>query len=379
MPRNNRRGSGRKVSSSAKTGPIDQGRQRARILEEAGTLGTTSKNPVYEAARRHLRRRPRTWLVTGCAGFIGSHLVEALLHLGQRVVGMDNFATGHPRNLTMVRQAVGKKAWRKFRFLRGDVTRLSDCRRAVRASAIHFILHQAGLGSVPRSIADPLRTHAVNVTGTLNLLVAARDAGVRRFVYAASSSTYGDSTGSPKREDQIGRALSPYAVSKHANELYARVFGRCYGMETFGLRYFNVFGPYQDPTSHYSAVIPLFIRAMMAGKAPTIYGDGTQSRDFTFVANNVHANLLAANQPGVGGQIFNIACGQRYSLLDLMDALNEILGTAIEPTFDHSRRGDVKHSLADIGRAQDLLGYTVQVDFLEGLRRTAAWYRAHDN
>lgn len=382
MPRNNRRGSERKVSSSAKTGPIDQGRQRARILEEAGTLGTTSKNPVYEAARRHLRRRPRTWLVTGCAGFIGSHLVEALLHLGQRVVGMDNFATGHPRNLTMVRQAVGKKAWRKFRFLRGDVTRLSDCRRAVRASAIHFILHQAGLGSVPRSIADPLRTHAVNVTGTLNLLVAARDAGVRRFVYAASSSTYGDSTGSPKREDQIGRALSPYAVSKHANELYARVFGRCYGMETFGLRYFNVFGPRQDPCGAYAAVIPRWIGEIQAGRRNVIYGDGKTSRDFCYVDNVVQANLLAAlaPRPESRNEVYNIACGEATSLVQLHRGIRQAFlagspGNGPRPPLHRPfRKGDVRHSLASIAKARSLLGYRPTDLIGGGLAKTVNWY-----
>lgn len=309
------------------------------------------------------------YLVTGGAGFIGSNLVHELLRRGETVRVLDNFSTGRRSNLADV--------YGDIDLVEGDLRSSESCRQATKG--VDVVLHQGALPSVQRSVSDPFTSHDTNATATMNLLVAARDVGVKRFVYASSSSVYGDSPTMPKQEEMIPRPKSPYAVAKLAGEHYCRIFYELYGLETVCLRYFNVFGPYQDPTSHYSAVIPLFIRAMMAGKAPTIYGDGTQSRDFTFVANNVHANLLAATQPGVGGQIFNIACGQRYSLLDLMDALNEILGTAIEPTFDHSRRGDVKHSLADIGRAQEMLGYTVQVDFLEGLRRTAAWYRTHDN
>ncbi len=309
------------------------------------------------------------YLVTGGAGFIGSNLVHELLRRGETVRVLDNFSTGRRSNLADV--------YGDIDLVEGDLRSSESCRQATKG--VDVVLHQGALPSVQRSVSDPFTSHDTNATATMNLLVAARDAGVKRFVYASSSSVYGDSPTMPKQEEMIPRPKSPYAVAKLAGEHYCRIFYELYGLETVCLRYFNVFGPYQDPTSHYSAVIPLFIRAMMAGKAPTIYGDGTQSRDFTFVANNVHANLLAARQPGMGGQIFNIACGQRYSLLDLMDALNEILGTAIEPTFDHSRRGDVKHSLADIGRAQEMLGYTVQVDFLEGLRRTAAWYRTHDN
>lgn len=309
------------------------------------------------------------YLVTGGAGFIGSNLVHELLRRGETVRVLDNFSTGRRSNLADV--------YGDIDLVEGDLRSSESCRQATKG--VDVVLHQGALPSVQRSVSDPFTSHDTNATATMNLLVAARDAGVKRFVYASSSSVYGDSPTMPKQEEMIPRPKSPYAVAKLAGEHYCRIFYELYGLETVCLRYFNVFGPYQDPTSHYSAVIPLFIRAMMAGKAPTIYGDGTQSRDFTFVQNNVHANLLAATQPGVGGQIFNIACGQRYSLLDLMDALNEILGTAIEPTFDHSRRGDVKHSLADIRRAQEMLGYTVQVDFLEGLRRTAAWYRTHDN
>lgn len=309
------------------------------------------------------------YLVTGGAGFIGSNLVHELLQRGETVRVLDNFSTGRRSNLADVYEQID--------LVEGDLRSSESCRHA--ASGVDVVLHQGALPSVQRSVSDPFTSHDTNATATMNLLVAARDAGVKRFVYASSSSVYGDSPTMPKQEEMIPRPKSPYAVAKLAGEHYCRVFWELYGLETVCLRYFNVFGPYQDPTSHYSAVIPLFIRAMMAGKAPTIYGDGTQSRDFTFVANNVHANLLAATQPGVGGQIFNIACGQRYSLLDLMAALNQILGKAIQPNFDHSRRGDVKHSLADIQRAQDLFGYTVQIDFMEGLRRTAAWYQTHDH
>lgn len=309
------------------------------------------------------------YLVTGGAGFIGSNLVHELLQRGDRVRVLDNFSTGRRQNLTDVLTQID--------LLEGDLRSSEICRQAVKG--VDVVLHQGALPSVQRSVTDPFTSHDTNATATINLLVAARDAGVKRFVYASSSSVYGDSPTMPKHEEMMPRPKSPYAVAKLAGEHYCRTFWELYGLETVCLRYFNVFGPYQDPTSHYSAVIPLFIRALAVGKAPTIYGDGTQSRDFTFVKNNVHANLLAATQPDVGGQIFNIACGQRYSLLDLVAALNEILGKAITPNFDHSRSGDVKHSLADIQKAQDKLGYTVQVDFMEGLRRTVAWYQTHDN
>lgn len=309
------------------------------------------------------------YLVTGGAGFIGSNLVHELLKRGESVRVLDNFSTGRRSNLTDVYDQID--------LLEGDLRSSETCRQAVKE--VDVVLHQGALPSVQRSVSDPFTSHDTNATATINLLVAARDAQVKRFVYASSSSVYGDSPTMPKQEEMTPRPKSPYAVAKLAGEHYCRIFWELYGLETVCLRYFNVFGPYQDPTSHYSAVIPLFIRAMLVGKAPTIYGDGSQSRDFTFVKNNVHANLLAATQPDVGGQIFNIACGQRYSLLDLMAALNQILGTALTPHFDHSRSGDVKHSLADIQRAQEKLGYTVQVDFMEGLRQTIAWYQQHDH
>ncbi len=310
----------------------------------------------------------KTYLVTGGAGFIGSNLVHELLTRGHRVRVLDNFSTGRRSNLDDVEQHI--------ELIEGDLRSGEICRQAM--DQVDVVLHQGALPSVQRSVSDPFTSHDTNATATINLLVAARNAGVKRFVYASSSSVYGDSPTMPKQEEMTPRPKSPYAVAKLAGEHYCRVFWELYGLETVCLRYFNVFGPFQDPTSHYSAVIPLFIRALAAGKAPTIYGDGLQSRDFTFVRNNVHANLLAATQPDVGGQIFNIACGQRYSLLDLVAALNTILGTTLAPHFDHSRSGDVKHSLADITKAQAKLGYSVQVDFMEGLRQTVAWYQTHD-
>ena len=358
------------------------------------------KNPKYEAVKKNLTRQPKTWLVTGCAGFIGSHLVEHLLLLGQRVVGLDNLATGSQKNLNLVRRSVGEKAWKRFRFIRGDITRLNDCYKAlglrpppsairpqkgkkVRAkSLIDIILHQAGLGSVPRSIQDPLRTHATNVTGTLNLLVVARSAGVKRFVYAASSSTYGDSRDLPKREEKIGEALSPYAVSKHADELYAKVFGRCYGMETFGLRYFNVFGPRQDPKGAYAAVIPRWIGETLTGRRNVIYGDGKTSRDFCHVENVVQANLLAATvkNPSACNQIYNVACGQATTLRDLHSGIRgsfekSCSGHKISRPRHHPfRQGDVRHSLASIAKARRLLGFRPTVLICEGLEKTVSWH-----
>jgi len=381
-------------------------------------------NSHFEVVRQELRRKPKTWLVTGCAGFIGSHLIENLLKLNQRVVGLDNFATGKAQNLKRVQKAVEEKQWRRFRFIKGDVSRLGDCykalgmkmptgggvrwavssglgttaRRSLRAAhSIDIILHQAGLGSVPRSINDPLSTHATNVTGTVNLLVAAKNTGVRRFVYAASSSTYGDRAGLPKREGEIGRALSPYAVSKHANELYAGVFGRCYGLETFGLRYFNVFGPRQDPQGAYAAVIPRWIGEVLKGQANVIYGDGRTSRDFCYVENVVQANLLAGttkNRTALN-EVYNVACGEATSLKGLHAMIREafqFVGSGqwamgrkrnrtrqtahrsplkiAPPRFLAERQGDVRHSLASIAKAKRLLGFRPAVKIREGIRRT---------
>ena len=306
------------------------------------------------------------FLVTGGAGFIGSHLVDELLRRGETVRVLDNLATGKRENL--------EHCLERIDFVEGDIRELETCRRA--CADTDYVLHQAALGSVPRSMEDPLTSHDVNVTGTLKMLIAARDSGVKRFVYAASSSTYGDHPALPKIEDRIGNPLSPYAVTKYADELYARVFGRCYGLETVGLRYFNVFGPRQDPFSQYAAVIPLFVSALLRGEAPTINGDGEQTRDFTYVGNAVTANLLAcAASAEVAGEVFNIACNERTSLNRLYSRLQELLGSDIEPVYGPPRAGDVRDSLADIGKAWRLLGYTGEIKFDEGLRRSIEWYR----
>ena len=308
-----------------------------------------------------------THLVTGGAGFIGSNIVRELVARGEGVRVLDNFSTGRRENLAEVLNDI--------ELIEGDVRDPSACRRAV--AGVEYILHQGAIPSVQRSVDDPSISNDANVSGTLNLLIAARDAGVRRVVYASSSSVYGDSPTLPKHEDMTPRPRSPYAVSKLAAEYYCQVFTEVYGLETVSLRYFNVFGPRQDPTSQYSAVIPLFVQAMLAGEPPVVYGDGLQSRDFTYVSNNVEANLLAATVPGVAGRVFNIACGKRYTLLDLIAMLNDILGTRIDPVFAPPRHGDVKHSLADIRLAQEQMSYTVDVDFETGLERTVTWYREH--
>jgi UDP-glucose 4-epimerase len=305
------------------------------------------------------------YLVTGGAGFIGSHIVTELVRRGQRVRVFDNFSTGKEANLGAVLQEID--------LTQGDLRDLEAVQRAV--SGVDYVLHQGALPSVIRSVNDPLTSDACNVVGTLNLLIAARNAGVRRVVYASSSSVYGDSPTLPKQEDMRPAPKSPYAVSKLAGEHYCQAFTEVYGLETVCLRYFNVFGPRQDPTSQYAAVIPLFITALLRGEPPTVHGDGQQSRDFTYVANNVQANLLAATAPGVAGQVFNVACGKRYTLLELLDILRSILNIDVTPVHTASRPGDVRHSLADISKAQQALGYRVDVSFEEGLRHTAAWYR----
>jgi len=305
------------------------------------------------------------YLVTGGAGFIGSHIVEELVRRGEQVRVLDNFSTGRRENIAPFLE--------RIELIEGDLRDLPTVRRAV--EGVDYVLHQGALPSVPRSIADPLTSNAANITGTLHLLVAARDAGVKRVVYASSSAVYGDSPTLPKREDMLPAPKSPYAVSKLSGEHYCQVFTQVYGLETVSLRYFNVFGPRQDPTSQYAAVIPIFITAMLRGEPPPVHGDGLQSRDFTYVTNNVQANLLAATTPGIAGRVFNIACGRRYTLLELIAALNDILGTHIEPVHTPPRPGDVRHSLADITAAQEAMGYQVEVDFYEGLRRTVEWYR----
>jgi UDP-N-acetylglucosamine 4-epimerase len=337
----------------------------------------------YQKLQDQLRQQPRTWLVTGVAGFIGSHLLETLLGLAQRVVGLDNFATGHRHNLSAVHAAVGDEAWGRFNFIEGDIRALADCQAA--CQGVELVLHQAALGSVPRSIADPITSNAANVTGFLNMLVAARDAGARRFVYAASSSTYGDHPGLPKVEDIIGKPLSPYAVTKLVNELYADVFGRSYGLQSVGLRYFNVFGPRQDPNGAYAAVIPRWAAAMLDGQPCQINGDGQTSRDFCYVANAVQANLLAATvqDETAVNQVYNVAVGDQTDLNQLHALLAQALqerrpGLAVAaPVHRDFRTGDVRHSRADVAKAGRLLGYRPSHDLRAGLTAVAAWFDAH--
>jgi len=307
----------------------------------------------------------KLYLVTGGAGFIGSHICERLLADGHRVRVLDDFSSGKEENLN----ALGGEV----ELIRGDIRDLAVVARAM--EGVEVVFHEAALGSVPRSVADPLTTHEVNITGTLNVLLAARDAGVRRVVYASSSSVYGESPTLPKREDMTPQPLSPYALSKLAGEHYIGVCKHVYGLEAVSLRYFNIFGPRQDPESQYAAVIPKFITALLEGNRPVIYGDGHQSRDFTYVENVVEANLPAAEAEGVAGKPFNVACGGRYTLLELLGKLKEIIGSDIEPLHEAARAGDVRDSQAAIEAAQNALGYRVKVDFDEGLRRTVEWYR----
>jgi UDP-N-acetylglucosamine 4-epimerase len=323
-----------------------------------------------------------TWLVTGCAGFIGSNLVEALLNQGQRVVGLDNFSTGFQHNLDQVEEAVGPQKWASFRFIRGDIRDLATCREA--CQGVDYVLHEAALGSVPRSIDDPITSHESNVTGFLNMLVAARDAQVKRFVYAASSAAYGDHPGLPKVEETIGRPLSPYGAGKYMNELYADVFGRCYGLETVGLRYFNVFGPRQDPDGAYAAVIPKWIAAMLRNETVYINGDGETARDFCFIDNVVQANILAATvqNPEAANRVYNVALGDQTSLNQLYASLKELLERRdpdfriAPPVYRDFRAGDVRFSRADISKAKNLLGFRPTVRVHEGLERALDWYVA---
>ncbi len=318
------------------------------------------------------------WLVTGAAGFIGSNLVEALLAAGQRVIGLDNFATGHRANLDEVRAAVGDERWSGFELIEADIRDRDACARAV--DGVEIVLHQAALGSVPRSMADPLTSHDVNVTGFVNLLDSARLAGVRRFVYAASSSTYGDEPNLPKREERIGNPLSPYAATKLANEIYASVYARSYDFPSIGLRYFNVFGPKQDPEGPYAAVIPKWIAAMVSGDQIEIYGDGSTSRDFCYVANAVQANLRAALAGDQAqNQVYNVAVGERTSLNQLFGLLRDGLARhqvhyGKEPAHADFRRGDVLHSEADIAKARERLGYAPTHRIGDGIAEALPWY-----
>jgi UDP-N-acetylglucosamine/UDP-N-acetylgalactosamine 4-epimerase len=338
---------------------------------------------AFEECRSKLRASPRTWLVTGAAGFIGSNLVEALLQLNQQVVGLDNLMTGRERNLEELRSLLPEEQWARFRFISGDIRDAQVCEAA--CAGVDYVLHQAALGSVPRSIDDPLLTHSVNATGFLNMIRAAQRAAVRRFVYASSSSVYGDHPGSPKVEDVLGRPLSPYAVSKLTNEHYAEAFARCYGLPSVGLRYFNVFGRRQDPESAYAAVIPAWIAAMI-GRAPVyINGDGETSRDFCYVDNVIQANLLAATGGEATGPhtVCNIAVGGRTTLNELFDLLRAGLTgyfpyiAASRPVYRDFRPGDIRQSLADISRAKALLGYAPTHEIGEGLRAALEWYVRH--
>ena len=304
------------------------------------------------------------YLVTGGAGFIGSHIVERLVRLGESVVVLDNLSTGTFANLAPWLESIT--------FVQGDIRHLPTVREA--CIGADYVLHQAALPSVPRSVNDPIASNDANVGGTLNVLVAARDAGVRRVVYAGSSSAYGDTPTLPKREDMPARPLSPYAVSKYTGELYCQVFAKLYSLETVVLRYFNVFGPRQDPTSHYAAAIPKFIIALQQGTRPVIYGDGEQSRDFTYVANAIEANLLACRAEEAAGEVINIACGQRTSLNQLVHMLGRIAHSDLGAAHEKARAGDVKHSLADIAKAQRLLGYSPAVSLEEGLTHTSEYY-----
>ncbi|MEO6958468.1 MAG: SDR family oxidoreductase [Burkholderiaceae bacterium] len=332
----------------------------------------------YQEVVANLRAEPQTWLVTGCAGFIGSNILETLLSLDQKVVGLDNFATGYQHNLDEVKKIVSAEQWERFTFHEGDIRDLATCHMAMRG--IDHVLHEAALGSVPRSLKDPIATNDVNIAGFLNVLVAARDAQVHSFVYAASSSTYGDHQALPKVEDQIGRPLSPYAVTKYVNELYADVFSRAYGFGSIGLRYFNVFGKRQDPDGAYAAVIPKWVSAMIRGEQVVVNGDGETSRDFCFVENAVQANILASvAQPEGVNQVYNVAYNARTSLNQLFGYLAKTLGDNgivydKTPVYADFRAGDVRHSQADISKAKRLLGYEPLHNILQGLEVAMPWY-----
>lgn len=338
----------------------------------------TSMTSRYEQVKADLKANPKTWLITGVAGFIGSNLLETLLNLNQTVVGLDNFATGHQRNLDEVKSLVEGDQWQRFTFIEGDVRRLEDCQKAV--SGVDYVLHQAALGSVPRSIDDPITTNQANIDGFLNMMVASKNEGVSSFTYAASSSTYGDHPALPKVEENIGGPLSPYAVTKYVNELYASVFSRCYGFNSAGLRYFNVFGPRQDPNGAYAAVIPRWTTAMIRNEEITINGDGETSRDFCFVENAIQANILAATSSFINkNEIINVACSEETSLKELFIILKESLQLEKvkylkSPVYKDFRAGDVRHSLADIGKAKKILGYQVLFKVRDGVEKTVKWY-----
>lgn len=348
---------------------------------------------AFESLKQQLQAEPKTWLITGVAGFIGSNLLETLLKLNQRVVGLDNFSTGHQHNLDEVQALVTAAQWASFLFINGDIRNLEDCNEAMnwttqssapssQTYAVDYVLHQAALGSVQRSIEDPITTNENNIDGFLNMLVAARDAKVKRLIYAASSSTYGDHPDLPKVEDKIGKPLSPYALTKQVNEHYAEVFAKTYGFKAIGLRYFNIFGPRQDPDGAYAAVIPKWIAAMIKDEPVYINGDGETSRDFCFIDNTIQANLLAAtaiNQEAAN-QVYNVAVGDRTSLNQLYFHLRNNLASKFphlkdgNPVYREFRAGDVRHSLADIGKARKLIGYNPTHKINEGLEKAIDWY-----
>ncbi|AKX54027.1 NAD-dependent epimerase/dehydratase family protein [Thiopseudomonas alkaliphila] len=336
---------------------------------------------VYDTLLKSLTREPKVWLVTGVAGFIGSNLLEHLLKLNQTVIGLDNFATGHKYNLDEVQGLVKPEQWAGFTFIEGDIRNLEDCQKA--CTGVDYVLHQAALGSVPRSINDPITTNAANITGFLNMLVAARDAKVKSFTYAASSSTYGDHPALPKVEENIGKPLSPYAVTKYVNELYADVFAKNYGLNCIGLRYFNVFGKRQDPNGAYAAVIPKWTAAMIQGDELFINGDGETSRDFCFIENTVQMNLLAATAPDeVKNEVYNVAVGDRTTLNDLFHALQSALTEngkpyTRKPVYRDFRAGDVRHSQADISKAASKLGYVPEYRIMDGVTKAMSWYIKH--
>lgn len=333
----------------------------------------------YQQLLEQLPLQPKTWLITGVAGFIGSNLLETLLKLNQKVTGLDNFATGHQHNLDEVQSLVTSEQWNNFNFIEGDIRQLEDCQRACEGA--DYVLHQAALGSVPRSIADPITTNSANIDGFLNMLVAARDAKVQSFTYAASSSTYGDHPALPKVEDNIGKPLSPYAVTKYVNELYADVFAKTYGFNCVGLRYFNVFGKRQDPNGAYAAVIPKWTAAMIQNDPVFINGDGETSRDFCYIENTVQANILAAttDNPEAKNQVYNVAIGDRTTLNQLFEAIQIALkdnGVNYKeaPTYREFRAGDVRHSQADVSKAKVLLGYEPEFAIKEGIAEAMSWY-----
>ena len=332
----------------------------------------------YQEAKVQLKSSPKVWLITGVAGFIGSNLLEHLLKLDQTIVGLDNFATGHQHNLDEVQSLVTEAQWQKFHFIEGDIREYETCISA--AKGVDFVLHQAALGSVPRSIADPIASNSANISGFLNLLQASKEEGVKSFTYAASSSTYGDHPALPKVEENIGNPLSPYAVTKYVNELYAGVYARTYGFKTIGLRYFNVFGKRQDPNGAYAAVIPKWTAAMIQGEDVYINGDGETSRDFCFIENTVQMNILAATaQDEAKGQVYNVAVGDRTTLNTLCSTIKQALAEQCiciskEPIYRDFRLGDVRHSQADITKAEQNLGYKPEYRFEEGIKSAMPWY-----